>query len=78
MAFNQRKEVEMNPETLEEFERIYQEEYKQELKSCDKWIKWCAERRDDYGTNFHQGMRSAHVFNNIKMEQLLRILKGEK
>lgn len=61
------------------FESIYREEYKGELANCDKWIKWCKGQspQDDYGINFYQGMRSAHVFNNIKMEQLIRILKQE-
>ena len=48
-----------------------------ELESCDRWIKWYANQSDQYGVNFHQGMRSAHIFNNIKMEQLLRVLKQE-
>lgn len=66
-----------HPKTIEEFERIYRQEYEQQLESCDKWIKWCEEQHDTHGINFHQGQRSAHVFNNIKMEQLLRILKRE-
>jgi hypothetical protein len=48
-----------------------------ELESCDRWIKWCERENDTHGMNFHQGMRAAHVFNNIKMEQLLRVLKQE-
>lgn len=67
----------MNPKTLQEFESIYNKEYKQELESCDGWIKWCEEQGDTHGMNFHQGLRSAHVFNNIKMEQLISILKGQ-
>jgi hypothetical protein len=61
--------------TLMEFEENYRRDYGAELASCDRWIKWCSERNDTHGTNFHQGMRAALVFNNIKMEQLLRILK---
>lgn len=32
---------------------------------------------DTHGMNFHQGKRSALLFNNCKMEQLLRVLKQE-
>jgi hypothetical protein len=67
----------VHPKTIAEFETIYRQEYRQELESCDRWIAWCEREKDTHGMNFHQGMRSAHVFNNIKMEQLLRILKGE-
>ena len=67
-----------HPTTIAEFESVYREEYKQELEGCDRWIKWCEKRDDTHGVNFHQGMRSAHVFNNIKMEQLLRVLKQEE
>jgi hypothetical protein len=66
-----------HPTTLLEFESVYRKEYEFELDSCDRWIKWCEGKADYYGVNFHQGMRSAHVFNNIKMEQLLRVLKQE-
>lgn len=66
-----------HPTTIQEFESVYREEYAQALKSCDKWIKWCAGQGDTHGINFHQGMRSAHIFNNHKMEQLLRVLKQE-
>ena len=68
-----------HPKSIAAFERIYHDEYAMELASCDKWIAWCKEQDppDLYGVNFHQGLRSAHVFNNIKMEQLLRVLKGE-
>jgi len=66
-----------HPETILEFEAVYQAEYEQELRSCDGWIKWCRDRNDTHGINFHQGLRSALVFNNIKMEQLLRVLKEE-
>lgn len=66
-----------HPTTLLEFEAIHRREYEQELESCDKWIKWCSRQMppDTHGVNFHQGCRSAHVFNNIKMEQLLNVLK---
>jgi len=69
----------VHPKTIEDFEKVHREEYAWELESCDKWIKWCRDQNppDLYGVNFHQGMRSAHVFNNIKMCQLLRILKRE-
>lgn len=66
-----------HPKTIEQLESVYREEYQRELASCDKWIKWCKEQGDFYGVNFHQGMRSAHIFNNLKMEQLIRILKRE-
>ena len=68
-----------HPTDLASFEKIHRQEYALELESCDRWIAWCKEQNppDYYGVNFHQGMRSAHVFNNIKMEQLLRVLKQE-
>ena len=66
-----------HPTTIQEFEAVYRKEYEQELEGCDRWIKWCEQRGDTHGMNFHQGMRSAHVFNNIKTEQLLRVLKQE-
>lgn len=66
-----------HPRTLEQFEAVYQREYEQELDSCDRWIAWCKEQNDTHGINFYQGLRSAHVFNNIKMCQLLRVLKQE-
>lgn len=68
-----------HPTTIQEFEAVYRAEYQQELESCDGWIKWCKNQKppDLYGVNFHQGLRAAHVFNNIKMEQLLRVLKRE-
>lgn len=65
----------MTPATINDFETIYRFEYARELEGCDHWIKWCERQGDTHGMNFHQGMRSAHVFNNIKMEQLLRVLK---
>lgn len=68
----------IHPKTIEEFERIYKGEYEQQLQSCDNWIKWCENEKDQYGVNFHQGMKSAHIFNDIKMHQLLRILKHEQ
>lgn len=74
---NEKKIVYVHPTTLSEFEAIYREEYKRELESCDKWINWCEKRGDTHGMNFHEGMRGAHVFNNIKMGQLLRVLKQE-
>jgi hypothetical protein len=67
----------VHPATIQEFEAVYRDEYEQELRSCDSWIKWCEKQNDTHGTNFHQGRRSALVFNNIKMEQLLRVLKQE-
>lgn len=66
-----------HPTTIQEFETVYRKEYEQELEGCDRWIKWCEKQNDTHGMNFHQGMRAAHVFNNIKTEQLLRVLKQE-
>lgn len=66
-----------HPTTIASFEAIHRTEYEQELASCDKWIEWCKEQGDQYGVNFYKGLRSAHVLNNIKMEQLLRVLKQE-
>jgi hypothetical protein len=66
-----------HPKSIPEFESVYSKEYDESLESCDRWIKWCEAEGDTHGKNFHQGMRSAHVFNDIKMRQLLRILKGE-
>jgi hypothetical protein len=66
-----------HPTTIADFEQIYRKEYEQELDSCDSWIKWCENHNDDFGVNFHQGRRSAFVFNDIKMHQLIRILKKE-
>ena len=66
-----------HPTTIQEFEAVYRKEYEQELEGCDRWIKWCEKQNDTHGMNFHQGMRAAHVFNNIKTEQLLRVLKQE-
>jgi hypothetical protein len=67
----------VHPTTIATFEEVYRKEYRQELESCDRWIKWCEEQDDGYGINFHEGMKAAHIFNNIKMEQLLRVLKQE-
>lgn len=69
--------VYVHPKTIEEFEKIYQNEYEQELEACDKWISWCTDQKDYYGTNFYQGQRAATIHNNIKMCQLIRILKKE-
>lgn len=66
-----------HPTTVLEFEAVYRKEYEQGIEQCDRWIKWCQDRGDTHGVNFHQGIRSAHVFNNIKMCQLLRVLKQE-
>lgn len=66
-----------HPTTIQEFESVYRAEYAHELKSCDRWIEWCKKESDYYGVNFHQGMRGALVFNDIKMHQLLRVLKQE-
>ena len=60
---------------IEEFEQQYRQDYAMELASCDRWIKWCEKYKDDYGTNFHQGMRAALVFSNIKIEGLIASLK---
>lgn len=59
------------------FESAYRKDYESELASCDRWIKWCEGQNppDTHGINFHQGMRSAHIFNNIKMETLISSLK---
>jgi hypothetical protein len=67
----------IHPTTIKSFEKVYRSEYEHELEDCDKWIKWCKGVNDYYGVNFHQGRRSAFVFNNIKMYQLLRVLKQE-
>ena len=67
-----------HPTTIQEFEAVYRKEYEQELESCDNWIKFCENENDTHGKCFHQGLRGAHVFNNIKMEQLLRVLKQER
>lgn len=66
-----------HPKSIADFEIIYRREYEQELASSDGWIEWCEAQKDWCGVNFHQGKRAAHVFNNIKMWQLLRILKRE-
>lgn len=68
-----------HPTTIQEFESIYRKEYDQEIESCDRWIIWCQRQNvpDTHGINFHQGRRSALVFNDIKMHQLLRVLKQE-
>lgn len=68
----------MNPITLSEFELVYHKDYEQQLESCDRYIKWCENQSspDTHGMNFHQGLRSALIFNDIKMCQLLRILKS--
>jgi len=66
-----------HPTTIAEFEAIYREEYKRELESADRWIKWCEDRNDTHGVNFHQGLRGALIWNDIKMHQLIRILKQE-
>ncbi len=68
----------VHPTTIATFEEVYRQEYQIVIDSCDRWIKWCKKQNDSHGINFHQGMRSAHVFNNIKMEQLLRVLKQEE
>lgn len=66
-----------HPTTIDEFESVYRREYEQELESCDRWTKWCEKRNDTHGINFYQGMRGALIFNNLKMRQLLRVLKRE-
>lgn len=63
-----------HPTTIAEFEAVYREEYAQELGSCDSWIRWCKKHNDTHGMNFHEGKRGATVWNNIKMEQLFRVL----
>lgn len=69
----------VHPTTIQEFEKLYRKEYEQELEMCDGWIKWCGDQKppDTHGQNFHQGKRSALIFNNIKTEQLLSVLKRE-
>lgn len=67
----------IHPTTIASFEEVYRKEYKQELESSDRWIRFCEEHNDTHGMNFHEGMRGALVFHNIKMEQLLRVLKQE-
>lgn len=66
------------PTTIEEFEKVYRQDYEQGLDSCDGWIKWCEGQKDTHGINFYQGMRCALIFNDIKMQQLLRTLKQEQ
>lgn len=66
-----------HPTSIEEFEKVYQQEYQMQIDSCDRWIKWCKREDDTHGVNFHEGMKSAFIFNNIKMHQLLRVLKQE-
>lgn len=67
----------VHPKSIDQFAKIYRKEYEQELESCGRWIKWCNENEDPIGVNFHEGMRASHVFNNIKMCQIIRILKRE-
>jgi hypothetical protein len=67
----------VHPTTIASFEAVYKKEYQEELESYDRWIKWCNERDDSHGRCFHEGMRGALIFNNIKMCQLLRVLKQE-
>lgn len=66
-----------HPTTIQEFEAIYRKEYEQELEICGRMIRWCRRQNDQYGVNFHEGLRGAMVFNDIKMHQLLRVLKQE-
>lgn len=66
-----------HPTTIAEFESVYRDDYQRALASCDRWIKWCESQKDTHGMNFHQGLRCAYIFNDIKMHQLLRVLKGE-
>lgn len=47
----------VHPETIEQFEEVYQREYQGELESCDRWIKWCEERKDTHGINFYEGLK---------------------
>jgi hypothetical protein len=67
----------VHPTTIEEFEAVYSREYEQEIQSVADWIKWCEGQKDTQGINFYQGMHCALTFNDIKMHQLLRILKQE-
>jgi hypothetical protein len=62
---------------VDEFENVYRRDYEQQLESCDRWIKWCEQRKDTQGMDFYQGMRAALIFNDIKMYQLLRALRQE-
>lgn len=66
-----------HPATILEFEAVYRKEYEQEFASCGYWIEWCVRQNDTHGVNFHRGRQSALVFNDIKMHQLLRVLKRE-
>lgn len=66
-----------HPTTINEFEAVYRKEYEQALASCDRWIKWCQNNNDSHGMNFQEGLRSALIFNDIKMHQLIRVLKQE-
>jgi len=67
----------VHPTSIQSFEAVYRAEYAQEIEACDSWIKWCEGQNDTHGINFHQGLRSALIFNDIKMHQLLRVLKHE-
>lgn len=67
-----------HPKTIAQFEEVYRKEYQQELASCDYWIQWCRDSGDTHGINFYQGKKAAHLFNSMKMEQLLRVLKREE
>jgi hypothetical protein len=60
---------------MDEFEKNYKQDYEAELASCDRWVKWCKRHNDAHGMNFYEGVKSAMIFNNIKMNQLIRILK---
>lgn len=66
-----------HPTTIDGFQLVYDREYKDELDSCDRWITWCKNQKDTHGINFYEGMRAAHVFNDIKMRQLIHVLKQE-
>lgn len=66
-----------HPKSITDFEAVYKKEYEGELESCDRWIKYCEENHETHGINFHEGMKAAHIFNNIKMGQIIRILKQE-
>ena len=66
-----------HPTDISMFKEVYKTGYQDELESCDRWIKWCTLHDDTHGINFHEGRRSALIFNNLKMEQLLRVLNQE-
>lgn|ERR1035437_208768 len=65
-------------DTIQEFEIIYRREYEQELEHCERWSNWCDKFNDTHGVNFFEGMRAAHIFNNVQIEKLLSMLQAAK